>query len=183
MHGHSSAICIHVYTAGYIYTHAHNRALHIRAHMSTTGLLYIYMCAHSTTCACGSMCRTWSTGLNTCIHDVNTCERSYRHLYTDLGIHIRTLLYPGTSTHAHVCTQAQYIHTCLHRKAHVYVIIRPVTCTSTSSYVTSHMRAPWSAWERAQCTDILTCGRVCTCSHVARQECMCIYTRSCYTQA
>lgn len=26
---HTVPICIHVYTAGYIYTHAHNRALHI----------------------------------------------------------------------------------------------------------------------------------------------------------
>lgn len=166
----------HMHTTGPS-TYEHNRTLiHIHAHIY---IVHIYVCTQHYLC----MCRTWSTGPNTCIHDVNTCERSYRHPYTDLGIHIRTLLYPGTSTHARVCTQAQYIHTCLHRKAHVYVIIRPVTCTSTSSYVTSHMRAPWSAWERAQCTDILTCGRVCTCSHVARQECMCIYTRSCDTQA
>lgn len=138
-------ICIHVYTAGYIHTHAHSRAP-IYMHMSTTGLLYTYVYAYMCTqhylhtCARLSICRTWSIGPNTCIHEVHTCERSYRHPYTGLGMHIRTLLYPrtGTSTHAHVCTQAQYIHTRLHRKAHVYVITRPVTCIGTSSYVPSH---------------------------------------------
>lgn len=64
-------ICIHVYTAGYIYTHAHNRALYIRAHMSTTGLLYIYM--HVYVCTQHYLCM-W-------VHVQNMVYRS-KHMYT-----------------------------------------------------------------------------------------------------
>lgn len=137
------------------------------------------MCAHSITYTPVHM------GLNTCTHDVHTCEGRHGYPYTGLGIHIWTLLYPATekSTHAHICTQAQcmhmftqestYVHD--HKASHMYR--HRFLCTFTHESPLSHSGKSTVHPHSHMSED------TCMYRHAARQEWVCLYTRACYTQA